>query len=911
MAKASPAQVSFNAGEWSSRLEGRSDLAKYGNACRHLLNFLPTVQGPAIKRSGTRFVKEVRESSYETRLIPFEFGTEQAYILEFSGNSWVRVYKDSAGVLEGTFAINAVSATSPIVITTTAPHGYSDGQQVFVSGSVIPGINSGYFTINVTGATTFELLGTTSNGAGGAGGTVAKVYEFLHNYLGSDLAAIQYAQSADVLYLAHPAHPPRKLSRTGHTSWTLEEIAFDAPPFSQENLDKDEYIIATGATGSISLYSTGGRFTPDHVGSYVKLAEILEGKYPEWSPNADPVTRSSGAIGQYQVNNDPFKAGDNIYAHYQGRLYRFLQDYGETSSGPSTPLHDMGVQYDGCWDWQYVNSGYGWAIITAVTDAYLATATVVREFGRTVFSTPGAITAISAANRVTDGAHGFETGDVVFLYGTLRAGLNNLAYNITRFDANNYDLTSRVDGGVVDVGGAVGAGGVGVRARRYANSSAVATSDQNRKTDTSRWAFGAFSTERGYPACVAFFEDRLLWAGTYSDPQGIWASRTGRYEDHLYTDEDDGALFLLLNTQQVNRIEWVSAGRRLAVGTAGGEFVIEAAPDGPLTAGSAVARQQTYHGSRASVAPVRIESVTLFAQRSGRKLIEFGYDYATQQYQGQDLAVLAHHLALPKIKGMAWAQEPDRTLWIYFEDGSLAGLTYDRAQEVVGWHPHVLGGVFGSGAVVVESIAVIPHPDGDRAQVWFVVKRTVNGATVRHVEFLEETWIRGTAIEDGFFVDAGLTYDGAPSSTMYGLWHLIGQTLRVLADGVEVDDAVVSATGQLTLGAAASVVQAGLAFDAELEPMLLEAGGADGTAQGKTKRATNIVLRLEDTGAGLTYGIAEDELAITPGTLLTDDTEILPWPDGYTKRQRIPIAHAGPTPCTLVAIFPQVKTEDR
>jgi hypothetical protein len=93
--------------------------------------------------------------------------------------------------------------------------------------------------------------------------------------------------------------------------------------------------------------------------------------------------------------------------------------------------------------------------------------------------------------------------------------------------------------------------------------------------------------------------------------------------------------------------------------------------------------------------------------------------------------------------------------------------------------------------------------------------------------------------------------------------------------------------------------------------MLLEAGGSDGTAQGKTKRATDIVLRLEDTGAGLTYGIAQDALAVAQGTLITDDTEVLRWPDGYMKRQRLPIKHSGPTPCTVVAIFPQVVTEDR
>ena len=83
MPKASVIQTSFNAGELSPTLDGRVDLAKYGSGCSKMENFIPLVQGGARKRSGTRFVKEVKDSTKATRLIPFEFNTDQAYILEF------------------------------------------------------------------------------------------------------------------------------------------------------------------------------------------------------------------------------------------------------------------------------------------------------------------------------------------------------------------------------------------------------------------------------------------------------------------------------------------------------------------------------------------------------------------------------------------------------------------------------------------------------------------------------------------------------------------------------------------------------------------------------------------------------------------------------------------------------------
>jgi len=236
-------------------------------------------------------------------------------------------------------------------------------------------------------------------------------------------------------------------------------------------------------------------------------------------------------------------------------------------------------------------------------------------------------------------------------------------------------------------------------------------------------------------------------------------------------------------------------------------------------------------------------------------------------------------------------------------------MTYDRQQEVVGWHRHELGGT----AAYVESVATIPHPDGDSDQVWLVVRRTVNGVTKRYVEFLEKTWEQGDVIADAFFVDSGSTYSGAPAATITGLWHLIAESVRALGDGVSLGGFTVSATGTITLPASYSKVQVGLEFAAELETMRLEAGSADGTAQGKTKRITNVVLRLEDTGKGVAYGpdgSNYDSYVIADGVLFTGDTDPLAWPSGHEQEGRLNLAHSQPTPCSIIAIFPQVTTED-
>ena len=898
MSKASPAQTSFNAGELSPRLEGRTDLAKYVNGCRTVLNFLPTVQGPAIKRSGTRFVKDVKDVAAVTRIVAFEFGTEQAYVLEF-GNLYVRVYKDSGGVLESTIAINAVAATTPIEITTGAAHSYATGNQVFIAGSAITGINSGYFRVTVTGATTFTLDGTASLGAGGAAGTVARCYEFVTTYTTAQLDALSFAQSADVLYIAHPSHPPRTITRTDHTAWTVTEIDFDWQPFSPENLAEDQYVVASAVEGAgINLWSPDGVFTAGHVGGFFRMRESLESFAPEWAPNVD----FSPGPNHYQ----PFGVGAMPVGGrcwYDGHVYELMDKAGAPNTGGVAPVHTDGSATDGRWVWKYLHSGAGYVDITGFTSANKVTATVIKRLPESTIFAPKAITAVANTTpiRITTGSnHLLETGDLVWIEDTFLAGINNQTFTVTRVTATTFDLDGTV------AAGAFGPSGRAVRIRSTKSGITALTSTV--LVFPNLWSHGAWSGERGYPRAVTFFEDRLWWAGSTADPQALWASKTSEYEDHEATDQDDGALVLVLNTQQVNKIEWISSGKTLVIGTAGGEFVLSGVNGGAVTAGNAKADQHSVYGVRENVAPVRVENVTLFAQRAGRKLIEYGFDYDSNGYLGADVSVLAHHVTLGRIKQLSWAQEPDRHLWAVLETGGLAAMTYDRAQEVVGWHRHVLGGA----SLAVESVAVIPHPDGDRDQVWLIVRRTVNGSVRRHVEFFETTWLAGTALADAFFVDAGLTYSGGATATITGLWHLLNTPVTVLADGVVREGLTVSATtGQITLPVAASKVHVGLGYTAELETMRIEAGARDGTSQGKTKRITNVVFRLEDTAAGLTYGPTYDPAEIAAGVLSTGDTRVLPWPEGHEQAARVNVRHAQPTPCTLVAIYPQIVVEDR
>ena len=297
-------------------------------------------------------------------------------------------------------------------------------------------------------------------------------------------------------------------------------------------------------------------------------------------------------------------------------------------------------------------------------------------------------------------------------------------------------------------------------------------------------------------------------------------------------------------------------------------------------------------------------------QNYGEVARELSYRYDLDGYVARNLTLLAEHITKGGVVDWAYMSSPFPIIWAARADGTLLGMTYEKDQEVYAWHRHPMAGA-------VESVAVIPGAYQD--ELWMVVRRTINGVTKRFVEFLTEfDW--GSDQEDCFFVDCGLTYDGGPATTISGLDHLVGATVQILADGALVPDQVVAAGGSITLETAASVVQVGLQFISDLEPMDLEAGAMEGTAQGKKKRIHEVGIKLYQTGCGLVGPDADrlDEIITrnmndplgSPPPLFTGDYE-LAFPGGYSTAGRILIRQDKPLPMTVLCLMPRLDTMDR
>ena len=276
-------------------------------------------------------------------------------------------------------------------------------------------------------------------------------------------------------------------------------------------------------------------------------------------------------------------------------------------------------------------------------------------------------------------------------------------------------------------------------------------------TATSDWREGSFSGSRGFPRAITVFEQRLAFAGTAEEPQNVWLSSSGSYEDFSPSAvngtvaADDGITYRL-GSNKLNKIHWLLGARDLMIGTIGEEFFMRGSGTGdaltPVTAPTV--RSGTAYGS-STAHPARIGHKAYYIQRSKRKVRSLAYNFDEDNYLSPDISLTAEHMLRDKdVTVMAYQLEPDSVLWVLRSDGLLLSFTIHELEQVYGWARQQTDGT-------VESIAAIPSIDGASDSLWLIVNRTVTGgATKRFVEYTDPN----------YNMDAGITYDGRLAATL-------------------------------------------------------------------------------------------------------------------------------------------------
>jgi len=438
---------------------------------------------------------------------------------------------------------------------------------------------------------------------------------------------------------------------------------------------------------------------------------------------------------------------------------------------------------------------------------------------------------------------------------------------------------------------------------------------------TTDFALGAFSDTTGYPSCVTFFEQRLVFASTTAQPQTIFFSRSADYEnfDDKYhaTVADDDAIVYTIASNQVNAIRFLTATRTLIIGTAGGEFAADGGGTGEaITPTNILINKQSNHGA-ANVDGISLGNATLFLQRAKRKIRELAYNFDVDGYVAPDLTILAEHITESGITQMAYQEEPNSIVWCVRTDGQLLGFTYQREQQVTAWHRHIFGGSFGSGNAVCESVEVLPTDDSEY-QVWVIIKRTINGVTKRYVEYLHKFDFDETDDTSFNYLDSQLAYNGSATTTISGLDHLEGETVSVLADGSTHPNKVVS-SGGITLDRSSTKVKVGLPYVSLLQTMRIDAGANNGTSQSKTKRIYEITARLYES-IGIEIGPDLNNMERIPFrssanlmdsgiNVFTGDKEI-EFRGNYETDGFIFVRQNQPLPLTVLSLYPRLITND-
>ena len=413
---------------------------------------------------------------------------------------------------------------------------------------------------------------------------------------------------------------------------------------------------------------------------------------------------------------------------------------------------------------------------------------------------------------------------------------------------------------------------------------------------TQVYALSSWNDDNGYPKMACFFQDRLVLAATKKEPYSIWMSRTGDYPNFGIEKvdggvTDDSAIKADLITRNGFEILHLVPAKDLVILTTGNEWIIEGSS--VITPAKINPRPQTMRGSN-TCPPQHIGNRIVHVQRSGKTVRDLGYQYDADNYNGDDLTLLATHLTEGhKLVSSAYIQEPNSTLYYVRDDGVLLSLAFIKEQNVFAWSHHTTDGKY-------KKVTSIPNGASD------VLYVTVERDGKIYIERFNPD------IEAAVYMDSYVTGSGSSIKAS----HLIGKTVQILAGGTRLQDAQVPENGLVTFGQSFSDITIGLAYETKIKQPGPDIGLKEGTMQARISKINTVVLRVEKTYGGyIGYTFKDkdmDELRYEDyETLETGDiVQQMPVANiGSNTKNHICIKHNEPFPFELNAIIREVSID--
>lgn len=603
----------------------------------------------------------------------------------------IPIGKVGTGQLTPDVDISAVSYTiirevfcyDPNVFTQIS-HGFYSGQIVWLDPADVSVTRPDHYEVRAIDNDTFNLYeidgGIVVCDAGVASaGYVYPVYEVATSYDHEDVRMLDFSQSYDVITVTHKNYPTVTLSRFGAAEWLMEVEVFiptidipsgcSAKPSGNTGLNKKTiYYAVTAVEGQDESFP-----------AYVEREPI-------------EVTKISNRI-QYQAI--PTFIGTGYYNNPTSIFVLtgvgFKLASGRLPFGASIRLDagdDMSDDFISAFEGEEMNDSYyrvvgvltnGWHIVSRRSK----NAVDWVEFDGDL--QPGDLNCYRAGSVSVD-----------FSVASCKVALTWQAKPDT-----TYNIYKRVGGSGGDPLGYIGRSEIGF------------FTDDNITPDlslTPPTGASPFETTGNYPACVDYFEQRKVFAGTINRPQTIWMTRTASERNMLQslpTRSTDSINFRMAGREQ-NAIKFMAALQDLIMFTENSEWRVGATEGSVLTPSSVSVKQQSANGC-ADVKPVVANNAILFVQSGSNRVLKLNYNWNAQSYAADDVSMLAYHLFENKtITVMTLERGTFPILWCVRSDGILLALTFIPEQNVIAWHRHETDGeVIAARAIKEQSGPVV------------------------------------------------------------------------------------------------------------------------------------------------------------------------------------------------------------
>ena len=753
--------TNFQFGEISPSLIARTDTQVYNNSAQKLTNFLIRAEGGVIKRMGTKFLHNFGTTvddnvEQQVRLIPFIFSDDERYIIALS-----------AGKIE-IFILNFDS-----------------------SGNVSAGAVTNLTSTTLTSDTTGTSLNT-------------RITE-------ARLKQITYAQSGDVLFLAHNAFNTLKIVRTSLLTFQISPFSFDLKGDAKETYQPYYHFHQAGFTLTPSATSGNG------ITVIVKPPGTDRGA---WSSGTgyeigDHVTHSNQVYEVIAAINPSNTAPNSDTTNF--RAVTYFDDGSTNGGGYSNSLH-VGLTL------RYRKREID---ITAVTSGSHATGNIADS----LFAKLGinAIRTIkdSTTIEITMPLHNLSVGDSVTISETdTVAGISNSNLNGAR------SVTSVIDDNTftVTAGATANASVDGGGAPRLTTTA-----------PTTDWEEQSYSAIRGFPAAICFHEGRLWFGGTLAQPDGIWASQSGEFFNfNIGTALDNESIQLSSSVGELDQIKHLVSNRDLQVFTVTSEFIVPAFENTPVTPQNAMVRRQTPYGV-ADVKPFVFDGATLYVQRSGTVVREFIFSDTESAYVANAVSLISSHLIITPVQMtslQAAIERPESYIFMVNSNGTMAVFNSNRSEKRAGWTQFTTQGKKGTDTVtsgLFHSVCTID----ERV---FVIGKYDKGAGTKKLCLMEfkddlnmDHSLSYTNGSSGVFTVSSQFDNGAKVGVVSGT-HYLGE---FPVSGGQVDVSGVDNTLQ--------VAEIGFVFDIQLKSNPLDIQTANGPSTGMLRGLGRVILDLNNT----------------------------------------------------------------